>query len=228
MNEESNLPPVTFPSIPVVSSGIQTSSNLVLSTASSGLLSAAASSLASPAVRTIRLLSPSAASHPIPLPSAVLAPTTSPFTLCRAATSTAPNPNNQYSSPAVSFSGFAPRFPVVNPSAGQNVQSPPARRRCHKFSPELFQQLVQARVLLRFQVRHLVFRHCSIPGLFTPAVLPPSSCPRRVSPRSSATLAVYVFARVSSIFGWPGHSSSIEQTCFRRGLGPICRVTGSR
>ncbi len=43
------------------------------------------------------------------------------------------------------------------------------RRRYHKFSQELFQQLVQAQVLLRFQVRHLVFQHCSIPGLFTPA-----------------------------------------------------------
>ncbi len=201
MDEQSNLPPVTFSSIPVVSSSIQTSSNLVISTASSGLLSAAASSLASPAVRTIGLLSPPAASNPITLPPAVPAPTTSPFTLRRS---------------------------VVNPSAGQNVQSPPAR---YPSSTPISQ--IQPGTVPAVGPRTSAASLAGTPSCFSALFHPRPSyqgklAPVEFPPRSSANLAVYVFARVSSIFGWPGHSSSIGQTCFRRGIGPIRRVTGSR
>ena len=88
VTEQSNLPPTTSTSVPVVSVSNPTVSNpAVISSTVLGLLLAAWSLLVLPAIRTIRLVSSSSASSPPSFPQNVLAPPTSPVTLCLPATS---------------------------------------------------------------------------------------------------------------------------------------------
>jgi hypothetical protein len=89
MIDQSTVLSTTFTSVPVmpVRNSIASHPTGITSTASA-LLLAAASSSPSPAIRTIRLVSSSAAANPPAFPQNVLVPPSSPFTLRFPATST--------------------------------------------------------------------------------------------------------------------------------------------